>query len=108
MFFFGSKVTSCILLSLSPHRYQVVVLTGANTQFGEALARAFYGAGCKLVLVGTNRQELERVRSQLFSLRPKDIPVFQPEVVPMESSELEFSANEKAAEILESDKKFPI
>lgn len=80
---------------------QVVVLTGANTQFGEALARAFYGAGCKMVLVGSNRQELERVRTELFSLRPKDIPVYQPEVVPMGSSELEFSVNEKVAEIME-------
>lgn len=47
------------------------MLTGANTQFGEALARTFYGAGCKVVLVGSDRTDLERVRSQLFSLRPK-------------------------------------
>lgn len=76
-------------------------MTGANTQFGEALARTFYGAGCKVVLVGSDRTELERVRSQLFSLRPKDIPVYQPEIVPMESTEVEFSANEKVAEIIE-------
>lgn len=79
----------------------MVVLTGANTQFGEALARAFYATGCKMVLVGPDRQELERVRSQLFSLRPKDIPVYQPECVPMEINELEFAASEKAAEIIE-------
>lgn len=79
----------------------MVVLTGANTQLGEALARSFYGAGCKMVLIGSHRQQLERVKSALFSLRPKDVPVYQPEVVFMEPGELEFSAQEKAAEILE-------
>lgn len=79
----------------------MVLLTGADTQLGEALARSFYGAGCKMVLIGSNRQELERVRGQLFALRPKDVPVYQPEVMSMDTNELEFATPEKAAEIIE-------
>lgn len=79
----------------------MVVITGANTILGEALAQSFYGAGSKLILIGANQTELERVRSQLFSMRPKDVPVYQPEVVSMEINEPNFSAFDKVAEIME-------
>lgn len=80
----------------------MVVITGASTMLGEALARTFYGVGAKVVLVGPNQRELERVRSQLFSLRPKDVPVYQPEVVAMETNDSEFSVQEKVADIMET------
>lgn len=54
-----------------------------------------------MVLVGPNRLELERVRSQLFSIRPKDVPVYQPEVMLMESNGPEFAVQDKVAEIIE-------
>ncbi|XP_031631317.1 dehydrogenase/reductase SDR family protein 7-like [Contarinia nasturtii] len=82
---------------------KVVVLTGANTPLGEALAISFYAAGAKLVLVGPDQTDLERTRTHLFSLRPKNVPVYQPEVVAMDaSSPTEFSAQEVVAEIMET------
>lgn len=78
----------------------MVVITGATTILGESLAQTFYNAGCKVVLIGPNQMELERVRSQLFSIRPKDVPVYQPEVMAMDSGP-EFSVQDKVAEIIE-------
>ena len=66
------------------------------------MASSFYSAGAKVVLVGSNQRELERVRTQLFSLRPKNVPVYQPEVVPMESNVTEMSAKEAVADIMET------
>lgn len=51
---------------------------------GEAIARKFYTAGCKIILVGPNETELERVRVHLVSLRPKDVPVYQPECLTLD------------------------
>lgn len=51
---------------------------------GEAIACRFYTAGCKIILVGPNERELERVRVHLISLRPKDVPVYQPECVTLD------------------------
>lgn len=78
----------------------MTVITGASTILGEALALTFYRAGCKLILVGPNESELERVRIHLFSLRPKDVPVYQPEVVAMDSTDYQ-TVDEKVASILE-------
>lgn len=80
----------------------MVIITGASTLLGEALAQSFYGAGAKVVLVGPNQQEIERVRNQLFSLRPKDVPVYQPEIVPMKINENEFIVEEIVADIMET------
>lgn len=66
------------------------------------MASSFYSAGAKVVLVGSNQRELERVRTQLFSLRPKNVPVYQPEVVTMESNVTEMSAKEAVADIMET------
>lgn len=45
---------------------QVVVITGASSGLGEALAHSFYTAGCKVVLAARRREELERVRNDLL------------------------------------------
>nr|AEG42071.1 putative short-chain dehydrogenase [Mayetiola destructor] len=79
---------------------KVTVITGASTILGEALAQTFYRAGCKLILVGPNESELERVRIHLFSLRPNDVPVYQPDVVAMDSMDFQ-TIDEKVASILE-------
>ncbi|XP_055316272.1 dehydrogenase/reductase SDR family protein 7-like [Sitodiplosis mosellana] len=81
---------------------KVVVITGANTVLGSNIAASFYGAGAKVVLVGTNQRELERVRTQLFAMRPKNVPVYQPEIVPMELNVSEMSAKEAVADIMET------
>lgn len=45
---------------------QVVVITGASSGLGEALAHSFYTSGCKVVLAARRKDELERVRNDLL------------------------------------------
>lgn len=47
---------------------QVVVITGASSGLGEALAHSFYMAGCKVVLAARRKDELERVRNDLLEI----------------------------------------
>lgn len=54
-----------------PH--QVVVITGASSGLGEALAHSFYRAGCKVVLAARREEELERVRTDLLETHSVNI-----------------------------------
>jgi dehydrogenase/reductase SDR family member 7B len=45
---------------------KVVLITGASSGIGEALAHTFYVAGCKVVLAARRQEELERVRKDLL------------------------------------------
>lgn len=45
---------------------KVVLITGASSGLGEALARTFFKAGCRLILLARRQGELERVRSDLM------------------------------------------
>lgn len=47
---------------------KVVLITGASSGLGEALAHTFYVAGCKVVLAARRQDELERVRKELLQL----------------------------------------
>lgn len=47
---------------------KVVLITGASSGLGEALAHTFYVAGCKVVLAARRHEELERVRKDLLQL----------------------------------------
>lgn len=47
---------------------KVVLITGASSGLGEALANAFYKAGCKVILAARRVEELERVKKELLSL----------------------------------------
>jgi dehydrogenase/reductase SDR family member 7B len=47
---------------------KVVLITGASSGLGEALAHTFYVAGCKVVLAARRQEELERVRKDLLQL----------------------------------------
>ncbi|BES95239.1 dehydrogenase reductase SDR family protein 7-like [Nesidiocoris tenuis] len=47
---------------------KVVLITGASSGLGEALAHAFYACGCKIILAARRSKELERVRDDLLSL----------------------------------------
>lgn len=78
----------------------MVVITGASSILGEALANTFYRVGCKIVLIGPNEHELDRIRLHLISLRPKDVAVYQPECVQMDLTDYP-SIPGKVAEILE-------
>uniref|UniRef100_S4P9S5 Dehydrogenase/reductase SDR family protein 7-like protein n=1 Tax=Pararge aegeria TaxID=116150 RepID=S4P9S5_9NEOP len=57
---------------------KIVVITGASSGIGEALAHVFYEYGCKVVLASRRRTELERVKEELLSkkqLSPTEEPV---------------------------------
>nr|CAG4643260.1 EOG090X07KM [Ilyocryptus agilis] len=45
---------------------KVVLITGASSGLGEALARCFYREGCRLIIASRRHTELERVRNQLM------------------------------------------
>lgn len=47
---------------------KVVVITGASSGLGEALAHTFYIAGCRVVLCARRQEELERVRKDLLGV----------------------------------------
>ncbi|XP_014467503.1 PREDICTED: dehydrogenase/reductase SDR family protein 7-like [Dinoponera quadriceps] len=46
---------------------KVVMITGASSGLGEALAHVFYKCGCKLILTSRREEELMRVRNDLIS-----------------------------------------
>ncbi|CAK1581912.1 unnamed protein product [Parnassius mnemosyne] len=46
---------------------KVVVITGASSGIGEALAHVFYDQGCRVVLASRRKSELERVKQDLMS-----------------------------------------
>lgn len=66
---------------------KVVVITGASSGLGEALAHVFYVAGCKVVLAARRKDELERVRKELMELH-LTVPTHPPIVIPIDLSEL--------------------
>lgn len=49
---------------------QVVLITGASSGLGEALAHIFHSAGCKVILASRNEVSLQRVKNELASKRP--------------------------------------
>ncbi|XP_055836950.1 dehydrogenase/reductase SDR family protein 7-like isoform X1 [Episyrphus balteatus] len=66
---------------------KVVVITGASSGLGEALAHVFYRAGCKVVLAARRQDELERVRKALLNSESNDV-TYPPVVMPLDLSEL--------------------
>lgn len=67
---------------------KVVVITGASSGLGEALAHEFYKAGCQIVLCARRRAELERVRTDLLRMHPTT-PTNLPIVVPLDLSDID-------------------
>lgn len=78
---------------------KVVVITGASSGLGEALAHTFYMAGCKVVLCARRQEELERVRKDLLECHPR-VPTHPPVVLPLDLSDLN-SIPEKIKQVLE-------
>jgi dehydrogenase/reductase SDR family protein 7B len=66
---------------------KVVVITGASSGLGEALAHEFYKQGCQVVLCARRRQELERVRSDLLQTHPT-VPTLPPIINPLDLSDI--------------------
>ncbi|ETN66284.1 short-chain dehydrogenase [Anopheles darlingi] len=78
---------------------KVVLITGASSGLGEALAHSFYLAGCKVVLAARRKEELERVRKDLLSLHPT-VPTHPPVILPLDLSDLNSIAG-KVQDVLE-------
>ncbi|KAJ8679594.1 hypothetical protein QAD02_015381 [Eretmocerus hayati] len=66
---------------------KVVLITGASSGLGEALAHAFYGCGCKLILVARRTQELQRVKDALMS-KHQEVKTHTPTIHPLDLSEI--------------------
>ncbi|KAI5637994.1 short chain dehydrogenase domain-containing protein [Phthorimaea operculella] len=62
---------------------KVVVITGASSGIGEALAHAFYQQGCKVVLAARRKNELNRVKQELLA-KKLEKPTEEPVVVPLD------------------------
>lgn len=74
---------------------KVVLITGASSGLGEALAHKFYMCGCRLILASRRRDELERVKNDLMK-RLADIPTYAPVVLELDLSD--FSSMEERME----------
>ncbi|KAL3282579.1 hypothetical protein HHI36_005754 [Cryptolaemus montrouzieri] len=66
---------------------KVVVITGASSGLGEALAHEFYRGGCQVVLCARRRQELDRVRADLLN-SPCSGSSHPPVIMPLDLSDI--------------------
>lgn len=83
--------------------FKVVVITGASSGIGEALAHEFYGFGCKVVLAARRVGELERVRRNLLNTKLlPGIESIRPEILPLDLEQIQ-QLGDKAHQILRSN-----
>lgn len=80
-------------------RDKVVLITGASSGLGEALAHAFYQAGCRVVLAARREDELQRVKNALLTTHNTKV-THPPVVLPLDLSDLN-ALPEKIAKVLE-------
>ncbi|CAB3363122.1 Hypothetical predicted protein [Cloeon dipterum] len=73
--------------SVSKLQNKVVLITGASSGIGEALAHSFYRAGCQVVLAARRESELQRVREDLIHSHETG-PTHLPVILPLDVSEL--------------------
>ncbi|XP_060518877.1 dehydrogenase/reductase SDR family protein 7-like isoform X2 [Cylas formicarius] len=66
---------------------KVVVITGASSGLGEALAHEFYKHGCLVVLCARRRQELERVREDLLHTH-SNMTTYPPVIMPLDLGDI--------------------
>ncbi|XP_076627252.1 dehydrogenase/reductase SDR family protein 7-like [Colletes latitarsis] len=66
---------------------KVVIITGASSGLGEALAHVFYDCGCKIILISRRKEELERVKSSLMNTH-HTIPTHPPIVLPLDITDI--------------------
>ncbi|KAL6445426.1 hypothetical protein ACFW04_002304 [Cataglyphis niger] len=66
---------------------KVVMITGASSGLGEALAHTFYRYGCRIILVSRRKEELERVKNDLINTH-QTVPTHPPIVLPLDLTEI--------------------
>lgn len=64
-------------------RGMVVLITGASSGLGEAMAHAFYDAGCRVILCARRTAQLERVKREL---QQKSLPMitYEPKILTLD------------------------
>lgn len=72
-----------IIHHLNWNACQVVLVTGASSGLGEALARVFYQAGCLVVLAARRESELERVKKELLASHLDKVRTMSNEFLPI-------------------------
>ncbi|XP_077526392.1 dehydrogenase/reductase SDR family protein 7-like isoform X3 [Haemaphysalis longicornis] len=78
---------------------KVVLITGASSGLGEALAHKFFAAGCKVILASRRVAELERVKEDLLQSVQQPSVHHTPEVIQLDLADLSAIA-EKAQQAL--------
>lgn len=69
---------------------KVVLITGASSGLGEALAHIFHSAGCKVILASRNEVSLQRVKNELAFKRPGKVSTFPAVVLPVDLTNLQY------------------
>ncbi|XP_024878284.1 dehydrogenase/reductase SDR family protein 7-like [Temnothorax curvispinosus] len=66
---------------------KVVMITGASSGLGEALAHIFYSSGCRVILVSRRKEELERVKNDLINTH-QTVPTYPPIVLALDLTDI--------------------
>lgn len=66
---------------------KVVLITGASSGLGEALAHVFYSTGCKLILSSRRVEELERVKNDLLQIEAIGL-THAPMILPLDLTDI--------------------
>ncbi|KAL0120224.1 hypothetical protein PUN28_008111 [Cardiocondyla obscurior] len=66
---------------------KVVMITGASSGLGEALAHTFYSVGCRIILVSRRKKELERVKNDLMNTH-QTVPTYPPVILELDLTEI--------------------
>ncbi|XP_033225495.1 dehydrogenase/reductase SDR family protein 7-like [Belonocnema kinseyi] len=77
---------------------KVVMITGASSGLGEALAHIYYSCGCRLILISRRRDELQRVKDTLMNIH-YTVPTHPPVILPLDLTEIN-SLNSEVEKVL--------
>lgn len=67
---------------------KVVLITGASSGLGEALAKCLYTEGCKLIIASRRYTELDRVKEQLLGSGLRKGTVYPPVIIELDLQDL--------------------
>ncbi|XP_047348269.1 dehydrogenase/reductase SDR family protein 7-like [Vespa velutina] len=85
---------------------KVVMITGASSGLGEALAHVFYSCGCRLILIARRGAELERVKNTLLE-KHCTVPTHPPVILSLDLTDIN-SLQSKVSKVLKIHGKIDI
>ncbi|CAG2121240.1 unnamed protein product, partial [Medioppia subpectinata] len=77
------------LIQSKPLKGKVVVITGASSGLGTALAQVLYRSGARLILSSRRVDQLNEVKERLISSNQSSDDLFEPKVLALDLSKLE-------------------